>query len=68
VIRYTGAYLGLARSQRAQLVLAPVLSRVLTPCDLSQIYKYETLHIYNAWGANNGRMHDRAQLTHTNHY
>jgi hypothetical protein len=37
-VRCTGAYLGLARSQRPRLVLAPE-----APRDLSQICKYETL-------------------------
>jgi hypothetical protein len=40
MVRCTGAYLGLARSQRPRLVLAP---RVLDPRDLSQTCKYETL-------------------------
>jgi hypothetical protein len=40
VVRCTGACLGLARSQRPRLVLAP---RVLTPRDLSQICNYEPL-------------------------
>jgi hypothetical protein len=43
VVRYTGVCLGFAHSQRPRLVLAPVAPRVLTPCDLSQLCKYETL-------------------------
>jgi hypothetical protein len=43
MVRCTGVYLGLARSQRPQLVLVPVAPRVLAPRDLSQICKYETL-------------------------
>jgi hypothetical protein len=43
MFRCIGAYLGLARSQRPGLVLAPVVPRVITLRDLSQIYKYETL-------------------------
>jgi hypothetical protein len=43
VVRYTGACLGLARSQRPRLVLASVALRVLAPCDLSQMCKYKTL-------------------------
>jgi hypothetical protein len=43
MVRCTGAYLGLAHSQRPRLVLAPVVPRVLTPRDLLQTYKYETL-------------------------
>jgi hypothetical protein len=34
MVRYTGACLGLARSQRPRLVLAPVVLRVLAPRDL----------------------------------
>jgi hypothetical protein len=37
------ACLGLARSQRPRLALAPVAPRDLAPRDLSQIYKYNTL-------------------------
>jgi ABC-type amino acid transport system permease subunit len=43
VVRCTRACLGLARSQRPRLVLAPVALRVLAPRDLSQMCKYETL-------------------------
>jgi hypothetical protein len=43
MVRCTGACVGLARSQRPRLVLAPVAPRVLTPRDLSQMCKYETL-------------------------
>jgi hypothetical protein len=43
MVRCTGVCLGLARSQRPQLVLAPVAPRVLAPRDLLQICKYETL-------------------------
>jgi hypothetical protein len=43
VVRCTGACLGLTRNQRPRLVLAPVVSRVLAPHDLSQLCKYETL-------------------------
>jgi hypothetical protein len=43
VVICTGAYLGLARSQCPRQVLAPVVPRVLSPRDLSQICKYETL-------------------------
>jgi hypothetical protein len=42
VVRYTGACLGLARSQHYRLVLAPVVPRVLAPRGLSQRCKYET--------------------------
>jgi hypothetical protein len=35
MVRYTGACLDLARSQRPRLVLALVAPRVLTPRDLS---------------------------------
>jgi hypothetical protein len=35
VVRCTGAYLGLTRSQHPRLVLAPMVPRVLTPRDLS---------------------------------
>jgi hypothetical protein len=41
VVRCTGACLGLARIQRSRLVLAPEAPRVLAPCDLSQMCKYE---------------------------
>jgi hypothetical protein len=41
VVRCTGACLGLARSQRSQLVLAPEAPHVLAPRDLSQKCKYE---------------------------
>jgi hypothetical protein len=68
VVRCTGAYLGLARSQRPRLVLAPVLLRVLAPHHLSQICEYETLHKCNAWGAKGSMLHDYAQLTHVNSY
>jgi hypothetical protein len=37
MVRYTGACLGLARSQHPRLVLAPEAQHVLTPRDLSQI-------------------------------
>jgi hypothetical protein len=37
MVRCTGACLGLARSQRPRLVLAPMVPRVLAPRDLSQI-------------------------------
>jgi hypothetical protein len=40
MVRCTGACLGLTRSQRPRLVVAP---RVLVPHDLSQICKYEPL-------------------------
>jgi hypothetical protein len=43
VVRCTGVCLGLARSQRPRLVLAPGVPRVLAPRDLSQICKYEIL-------------------------
>jgi hypothetical protein len=43
VVRCTGACLGLAHSQRPQLVLAPVAPRVLAPRDLSQMCKREPL-------------------------
>jgi hypothetical protein len=43
VVICTGACLGLARSQRPRLVLAPVVPRVLALRDLSQMCKYETL-------------------------
>jgi hypothetical protein len=43
MVRCTGACLGLARSQRSRLVLALVAPRALTPRDLSQICKHETL-------------------------
>jgi hypothetical protein len=43
MVRCTEACLGLARSQRHRLVLAPVAPRVLAPRDLSQMRKYETL-------------------------
>jgi hypothetical protein len=43
MVRCTEARLGLARSQRSRLVLASVAARVLTPRDLSQICKYETV-------------------------
>jgi hypothetical protein len=39
VVRCIGACLGFARSQRAQLVLASVVPRVLAPRDLSQMCK-----------------------------
>jgi hypothetical protein len=66
MVRYTGAYLGLARSQRPRLVLAPEAPRVLAPRDLSQICNHEPLHICNAWGANSDKMHAYAQFTQTN--
>jgi hypothetical protein len=43
VVRCTGACLGFACSQRPRMVLALVAPRVLTPRDLSQMCKYETL-------------------------
>jgi hypothetical protein len=43
MVRCTGACLGLARSQRPRLVLAPVAPHVLAPRDLSQMCKYDTL-------------------------
>jgi hypothetical protein len=43
VVRCTGAYLNLARSQHPRLVLALVALRVLALRDLSQICKYEPL-------------------------
>jgi hypothetical protein len=43
VVRCTRACLGLARSQRPRLVLAPVAPRIITPRDISQIFKYEPL-------------------------
>jgi hypothetical protein len=43
MVRCIEAFLGLTRSQRPRLVLAPVASRVLTPRDLSQICKHEPL-------------------------
>jgi hypothetical protein len=43
VVRCTEACLGLARSQRPRLVLAPEAPRVLAPRDLSQQCKCETL-------------------------
>jgi hypothetical protein len=42
MVRCTMAWFGLARSYRPQLVLASAAPRVLAPCDLSQICKYET--------------------------
>jgi hypothetical protein len=41
MVTCTGACLGLARSQRSQLVLATEAPRVLAPRDLSQMYNYE---------------------------
>jgi hypothetical protein len=41
VVRYIGACLGLARSQRPRLVLALEALHVLAPRDLSQMCKYE---------------------------
>jgi hypothetical protein len=41
MVRCTGAWLGLARSQRSRLVLALEAPRVLDPCDVSQMCKYE---------------------------
>jgi hypothetical protein len=64
VVRCTGACLGLARSQRPRLVLALVAPRVLAPCDLSQMCKYETLKKCNAWGVKSGILHAHAQLNH----
>jgi hypothetical protein len=66
VVRCIGACLGLARSQRSRLVLAPEAPRVLAPRDLSQNYKYEPLHKCNAWSATSGKMHAYAQFIHTN--
>jgi hypothetical protein len=43
VVRCTGAYLGLARSQGSRLVLAPEAPRVLALRDLSQICNHEPL-------------------------
>jgi hypothetical protein len=43
MVKCTGTCLGLARSQRPRLVLAPVVLRVLAPRDLSRMRKYETL-------------------------
>jgi hypothetical protein len=43
MVRCTGAWLSVARSQRSRLVLAPEAARVLAPRDLSQMYKYELL-------------------------
>jgi hypothetical protein len=43
MVTCTGAFLGLARSQRPQLVLAPVAPHVPAPRDLLQICKYEML-------------------------
>jgi hypothetical protein len=43
MVRCIGACLGLARSQRPQLVLASEAPCVLAPLDLSQMCKYETL-------------------------
>jgi hypothetical protein len=43
MVRCTEACLGLARSQRPRLVLAPEAPRVLALSDLSQKCKYETL-------------------------
>jgi hypothetical protein len=68
MVRCTGACLGLARSYRPRLVLAPTAPLVLAPCGLSQICKYETLHKCNAWGAKSGKLHAHAQLTHGNPY
>jgi hypothetical protein len=42
MVRYTGACLGLARSYRPRLVLAPAASHVLASRGLSQICKCET--------------------------
>jgi hypothetical protein len=42
VVRCTGACLGLARSYRPRLVLAPEALRVRAPRDLSQGYTYES--------------------------
>jgi hypothetical protein len=50
MVRCTGACLGIARSQRSRLLLAPVAPRILSPRDLSQMCKYET-PIKNAMGA-----------------
>jgi hypothetical protein len=41
VVRCIGAYLGLAHSQRPQLVLAPEAPCVLALRDLSQMCNYE---------------------------
>jgi hypothetical protein len=41
MVRCTGACLGLARSRRPRLVLAPEAPHVLAPRDLSQTCKYE---------------------------
>jgi hypothetical protein len=43
MVRCTGACLGLARSQRPRLVLAPEAPRVLAPRHLSRMCKYEML-------------------------
>jgi hypothetical protein len=43
MVRCTEACLGLARSQRPQLVLAPEAPRVFVPRDLSQKCKCEPL-------------------------
>jgi hypothetical protein len=43
MVRCIEACLGLARSQRSRLVLAPVAPRILAPRDLSQTCKYEPL-------------------------
>jgi hypothetical protein len=49
MVRCTGACLDLTRSQRPQLVLAPVVPRVLAPRNLSQICKYEMLQNTMQW-------------------
>jgi hypothetical protein len=43
MVRCTGAYHDLSRSQRSRLVLASVAPRILALRDLSQMGKYETL-------------------------
>jgi hypothetical protein len=43
MVRCIRACLALAHSQRPRLVLVLVVLRILAPCDLLQIRKYETL-------------------------
>jgi hypothetical protein len=50
MVRCIGACLGLARSQRPRLTLAPVASCVLTLRDLSHICKYGPLTLIQCMG------------------
>jgi hypothetical protein len=64
VVRCTGACLGLTRSQRPRLVLAPEASHVLAPRDLTQCVSIRCQHGRNVWGTKSGILHAHARLNH----